>query len=307
MGQGKRDAFIDGLRKQCSACGVVKPLEEFSPQKNGKGGRTAKCRECKRLIDREHSKRTGKLKGQKEKICYDGASKVCTLCNLRHPLDEFYLNSRGRGGRSAHCKKCQKLLRLERGHSKGFGSAAAKRRAIAAPTPNSKICTSCGIRKGFDEFYRRKSGIAGRSATCKMCDNSRLRAKGHLEYDPSKAREKAETAAGRASRLLRSIRHRCSKVKPPIPCDLDRDWLKRKIQNGTCEATGIEFVLDGDGSDMLRHPFSPSVDRVDPDEGYLKNNCRLVISNYNTGKANWDDETLHKIALAVLANDTFGA
>jgi hypothetical protein len=33
--------------KQCTGCGVVRPLEEFHRQRRGAGGRASRCRECK--------------------------------------------------------------------------------------------------------------------------------------------------------------------------------------------------------------------------------------------------------------------
>lgn len=41
------------LSKSCNRCGVVKPLEEFTPQAKGKYGRLGRCKECMRNVSKE--------------------------------------------------------------------------------------------------------------------------------------------------------------------------------------------------------------------------------------------------------------
>lgn len=54
--------------------------------------------------------------------------------------------------------------------------------------------------------------------------------------------------------------------------DLDRTWLRRKLLAGRCEFSGVPFV-----NGQQYHPFSPSLDRVDPGRGYTKDNCKVIL------------------------------
>jgi hypothetical protein len=77
-----------------------------------------------------------------------------------------------------------------------------------------------------------------------------------------------------------------------IPFDLDGEWIKTKVINGVCESTNIPFVLEPNISSI--NPFIPSIDRVDSNKGYTKDNCRIVIYGFNSMKSIHDDATLIK-------------
>lgn len=63
--------------------------------------------------------------------------------------------------------------------------------------------------------------------------------------------------------------------------DITCEWVKEKLAKGVCEATGIPFV------DEPRHPYRPSIDRIDNVKGYLKSNCQVVVYIYNLSKHIW--------------------
>lgn len=74
----------------------------------------------------------------------------------------------------------------------------------------------------------------------------------------------------RISAMLGRSKARAKKHK--FDYDLDRAWLQRKIRSGRCEFSGVQFV-----NGQQYHPFSPSLDRVDPSRGYTKDNCKLIL------------------------------
>ena len=98
----------------------------------------------------------------------------------------------------------------------------------------------------------------------------------------------------KAERLLYYSRVR-SKQKS-IDNDLDKNWVLDRIIAG-CVKTGLPFIFD---SKRLRHPFSPSIDRIDNNKGYIKTNCQLVYWAYNTTKAEFMDDDIYVMAKAYL-------
>lgn len=44
--------------KKCTQCGEVKPLEAFDKDKNGPGGRTSRCKDCRRAYYEAHREET---------------------------------------------------------------------------------------------------------------------------------------------------------------------------------------------------------------------------------------------------------
>lgn len=100
---------------------------------------------------------------------------------------------------------------------------------------------------------------------------------------------------GRVNRTLSQIRTRC-KIKG-LDYDLDAEWLLPKLK-GTCELTDLPFkhikVQAGHGKPGPK-PFSPSVDRIDPKQGYTKANCRVVLYCVNAFKQTMTDEQMLKV------------
>ncbi len=68
--QSKKEAEMNqGLTKQCSKCGAVKPVSEFHKNRAKSDGLECWCKECKRSIRREIRKRhKEKLKAAENKI-----------------------------------------------------------------------------------------------------------------------------------------------------------------------------------------------------------------------------------------------
>lgn len=102
----------------------------------------------------------------------------------------------------------------------------------------------------------------------------------------------------RAGALITWVRSRAA--KRGMEFDLTREWAEEKIESGVCEVTGIQFEYSKNGNDRFQ-PFMPSVDRIDSSKGYTQDNCRMVVWIYNMAKAEWDDDTVLKMATALVA------
>ena len=87
-----------------------------------------------------------------------------------------------------------------------------------------------------------------------------------------------------------------------IDFDLTLDFLLGKIVAGKCEVTGLPFSFaEADRGKKKVHPYAPSVDRIDPHQGYVQSNVRVVVYHYNVAKADFSDNELLVLAHALVA------
>lgn len=101
------------------------------------------------------------------------------------------------------------------------------------------------------------------------------------------------TLKGKAKRLLANKRKECEAKN--IPFDLDEEWYRDRIEAG-CALTNLPFVMDSPKVDTR----SPSVDRINPNGGYLKSNCRLILHSLNSFKGSGNDDEMYLIASILL-------
>ena len=117
---------------------------------------------------------------------------------------------------------------------------------------------------------------------------------------------------------FQGIKYKCKKDN--IPFDLTLRWIAKRIKNGKCEATGIEFSQEDreirvgyspgiPKEDYLNKkieyerpsPWTPSVDRIDSTRGYTQDNCWIVCWAFNRAKAENDVSILVKLAEHIVA------
>jgi hypothetical protein len=99
----------------------------------------------------------------------------------------------------------------------------------------------------------------------------------------------------RARDLVRHAEHRANRKE--ISFDL---WdhlpaLQARIDAGKCEVTGLPLNLKGG-----RTWDSPSLDRIDPQSGYVYSNVRVVCHGVNSAMGDWGEQKLVEMAKAIL-------
>ena len=103
-----------------------------------------------------------------------------------------------------------------------------------------------------------------------------------------------QTIRGKSKRLHLNKQLYCRKQH--IKYDLNADWIEERIRRG-CELTGLSFKIKTSG---VFHPLGPSIDRIDPQLGYTKENCRLILHALNNMKSWADDDLMYFIADALI-------
>jgi len=94
----------------------------------------------------------------------------------------------------------------------------------------------------------------------------------------------------RITRIVTLARRRSKKKGWKI--DINKKWCRERIDK--CEATGIKFDNTYEGTFITMNPYAPSIDRIDNNREYTKDNCRLVLTTFNSLKSTLSDEELYK-------------
>jgi len=105
---------------------------------------------------------------------------------------------------------------------------------------------------------------------------------GKLEYTALKARVAAKAKEGRK-----------------LGFNLTPEYIQKVFDDceGKCSITKIPFNMEL-GKGKKRNPFRPSVDRIDSNKGYVKNNIQIVLTIVNTMKMDYNDDVLHQVVKA---------
>ena len=71
-------------------------------------------------------------------------------------------------------------------------------------------------------------------------------------------------------------------------------------QQERCAISGLRFDLVRYEDAFVKHPFAPSIDRIDSKNGYTSDNTRLVCVAVNFGLGQWGEEVFRTIAEATV-------
>ena len=132
----------------------------------------------------------------------------------------------------------------------------------------TKRCSRCGETKPTTEFHFHRVAKHGLQGICRLCRSVNV----SLAMDgwSSVAIQRVSASAG----LRRKRGLDCA-------IDIDSAWLDSRIAEigYRCELSGVKFNMDDS-----RSPAHPSIDRIDSNLGYTKDNCQIVCCSINYAK-----------------------
>ncbi len=188
--------------------------------------------------------------------------------------------------------------------------------------PDTKFCPKCKLVILSDGFPRHKNRSDGLSSWCKKCTKpisqrhyeankesiikktihnrkKRIANGSTSERDWGRAyrRNKRGSVEYEMSRRLTDIKKRCRKhnrICSISAMDLVQVWHH---QAGKCALSGISMTL-GKGL-VITAPNTASVDRIDSNKGYTKDNVRLTTWIANRSKAAWSDKDFLNMCIGV--------
>lgn len=105
------------------------------------------------------------------------------------------------------------------------------------------------------------------------------------------------TVAGRARHLFNAAKGRSQ--RKGLEFSISFEWVVEKLTFARCEVSGIPFIFLT-GGDGVKHPYAPSLDRIDNTKGYTPGNCRIILWALNLAFATWGEETYRDIASHVV-------
>jgi len=147
-------------------------------------------------------------------------------------------------------------------------------------TEKTKRCSRCKKILSLDNFSKKHNkNWKGLSPACKKCEN--LRMKNNYIKDPT-------------PQILSNARIRAKQKN--IPFAIDAKYLKSIYpKDNVCPILNIPFQLGYKNKNKKNTDFSPSLDRIIPEKGYVKGNLIFVCNIANRVKSDSTIETLEKV------------
>ncbi|GLX91801.1 hypothetical protein Pfra02_43690 [Pseudomonas fragi] len=102
-----------------------------------------------------------------------------------------------------------------------------------------------------------------------------------------KARGAKRRLEKRAMCLIAAARVRSRNKGHAFDLDSFSEELQGRIDKGICELSGVNFDLSPG-----RKPNSPSLDRINPELGYIPGNVRVICHALNAALGDWGEEAL---------------
>ncbi len=259
-------------KKKCTICREIKPLESFYTNPRGKAGRESQCKEC--------SKSAKRLSNYPRKV---SGIKVCTTCKEEKNVSYFHSDKNITDGLKSSCIECLKSYNAEH--------------KFQRQEEGEKFCIGCNLAKDVSSFWAKAYNSSGLGSTCRECrDIERVEKLTKLDNFISYICKNS-----RASAKRRKLDH-----------GIDENIIMKLWQEAKqiCIGTGYKMthkIMSSDNNNSYRvqlpHYYNLSIDRINSNLGYVKDNIQLCTYGYNFIKGELDEEFLYIIAISISGYD----
>jgi hypothetical protein len=168
-----------------------------------------------------------------------------------------------------------------------------------------KKCSKCGLEKNYSEFFKDNRLKSGYRADCKEChlivqklykdnnhDKIEQKRKEYQNIPEVRKRINQRSVNWNKNNLNKTLLSAAKKRAAIQECEFNIDLDDIKIPK-FCPLLGIEIIR----SDIKVSSNSPSLDKINPDLGYVKNNVHVISRRANTIKNNATIDEIEQILL----------
>lgn len=158
-------------------------------------------------------------------------------------------------------------------------SCASCHAVFTAPYGNVHRCVPCR------EARRKQQNKENEQKRVRnwTADGVRRRASHAHNREERNLKRRTRYAADPTGILVQGAKDRAAKLGVPFDLDKHVEHYRKAVTEGACALTGLPFATGVGG----RSPFSPSLDRVRPELGYMHGNVRVIVWCLNAGMGNW--------------------
>ena len=215
--------------------------------------------------------------------------KICTHCKELLDISLFHKHSQIKNSYESWCKKCKKQKALDKRREQGIeprriGPDTEKRKISQENFKNrkaesfvytitEKMCSHCQETKTVDCYRKNITYKDGYQNKCKKC-----------EYEICTDSRNAYELKHWAKRcFLHAKKHN------KYDFDIDEKFVSElyEKQNGKCFWFNVELKP----SNIAKYPWQPSLDRLDREKGYTKDNVVLACYSANIGRNTSEEAT----------------
>ena len=137
-----------------------------------------------------------------------------------------------------------------------------------------RTCKSCGLDHPVSDYYACKTGRNGLHAYCKACHRKKI-----LQSASKRTPRRRLYWSSKANACTKGVEHSITPDDIPLPL--------------TCKYLGIKLDYQRTSErGRLRSYDSPSIDRIDPQKGYIPGNIQVISDLANRMKTNATIEQL---------------
>lgn len=256
--------------KQCIDCKEEKDISLFGHTGKRNAYVNNRCRICMKTWNALPKSERDRLTTLRREEYRTRIEKTCPTCKETKPRDGFYNKAGAADGMSAECRSCDD----RRGKARRKSLKTEEKKLLT-----HQVCRMCNTDKPIDQFGHNSGIKSGYNTHCKPCEK--------IKWD-----RYVSSNDNRILILLQRIRTKCNKEN--IEFDLVVDDI---VIPAVCPVLGIPLRFGGTrGYYSNATEGSPSVDRIDPNGGYVKDNIVIVSWRANRLKGNAMIEELRKIA-----------